>query len=178
MTKEGIDVTSDEMCEHNFQRRFCPTCRGIVGKATQRQEVLQQRAQNLCTECGYRLDDVLVREGIRVHPTCDRPLEPPQRPSIDRNVTPVSHAPQATSRSAARASLPNAGTQRRMVYDALRLKGEYGMCDHEIEIEVGLRIPSVCAARNSLMNDGWVYDSGRRRKTPQGHDAIVWLASA
>jgi hypothetical protein len=24
------------------------------------------------------------------------------------------------------------------------------------------------------MNDGWVKDSGKRRKTPQGNGAIVW----
>jgi hypothetical protein len=124
------------------------------------------------------MDNFLVENGYRTHVNCakDDALEPPSRPSVDRNTTPVSHASQATSRAAANAVLPNTGTQRRMVYDAIVAKGEYGMCDHEIEVEVGLRIPSVCAARNSLMNDGWVYDSGRTRKTPQGHMAIVWLA--
>lgn len=172
------DMSSTEQCEHELQRRFCPYCRGTIdwSKRGQKPE-LTQRAQYLCSECGYRLDDVLVREGIRTHVNCDNSSIPPSRPSIDRNTTPVSHAKQSTSRVAAGAVLPNTGTQRRMVYDAIVAKGEFGMCDHEIEVEVGLRIPSVCAARNSLMNDGWVYDSGKTRKTPQGHMAIVWLAS-
>lgn len=173
---DEIDMTSTDECEHGYQRRFCYKCRGSKVHAT-RQDDLIKRAQSLCTECGYRLDEVLVREGMRTHPNCDKGLEPPSRPSIDRNTSPVTHAKQATSRAAGRATLPNSGTQRRMVYDLMVTKGELGMCDHEIEKELGFRIPSVCAARNSLMNDGWVYDSGRRRKTPQGHDAIVWVAS-
>lgn len=177
-----IDPTSDANCEHNFQRRFCPYCRGAIDptRKTQRQEQSLDRARHLCTECGYVMDSFLVDNGYRTHVNCakDDPSEPPSRPSIDRNTTPSLYAQQATSRAAARAVLPNSGTQRRMVYDAIVAKGDYGMCDHEIEVEVGLRIPSVCAARNSLMNDGWVYDSGRTRKTPQGHMAIVWLASA
>jgi hypothetical protein len=180
MALNDIDPTSDETCEHDFQRRFCPYCRGAIDptRKSQRQEQSLERARHLCTECGYVMDNFLVENGYRTHVNCakDDALEPPSRPSVDRNTTPVSHASQATSRAAANAVLPNTGTQRRMVYDAIVAKGEYGMCDHEIEVEVGLRIPSVCAARNSLMNDGWVYDSGRTRKTPQGHMAIVWLA--
>ena len=154
MALNNIDPTSDETCEHDFQRRFCPYCRGAIDptRKSQRQEQSLERARHLCTECGYVMDNWLVENGYRTHVNCakDDALEPPSRPSIDRNTTPVSHASQATSRAAANAVLPNTGTQRRMVYDAILAKGEYGMCDHELVVEVGLRIPSFCESSISL----------------------------
>lgn len=51
----------------------------------------------------------------------------------------------------------------------------FGLCDHELENKTGWLHQSASAARNTLMKDGWIIDSGVRRNTPQGNPAIVWI---
>jgi hypothetical protein len=53
-----------------------------------------------------------------------------------------------------------------------------GLCDHEIIDLTGLSPNTARPTRISLMKDGFVVNSGRTRKTPEGNDAIVWIADA
>jgi len=49
-----------------------------------------------------------------------------------------------------------------------------GMTDDELEVFFGRTHQSVSACRNTLMRKGYLVDSGKRRKTRSGNQAIVW----
>lgn len=78
-----------------------------------------------------------------------------------------------TERAAAWAAMPRAGTQRRRVLDALAASNT-GLTDHEIAGETGLYLYSAAPRRVELLRGGWLRDSGHRRRTPHGSDAVVW----
>jgi hypothetical protein len=99
------------------------------------------------------------------------------RKSIDRNVVSVSKNARDTSLNAMGKAFPKSGTKRREIYELIKSEGMFGLCDHEIEQRTGWLHQSASASRNSLMKDGWIVDSGQRRKTNQGNDAIVWIIS-
>ena len=99
------------------------------------------------------------------------------RKSIDRNVVAISRNVKDTSLSAIKKVFPKSGTKRRTIYELIKTEGMFGLCDHEIEERTGWLHQSASASRNSLMKDGWIVDSGQRRKTNQGNDAIVWVIS-
>jgi hypothetical protein len=94
---------------------------------------------------------------------------------INRNVVNINKNAPQTSQAAAAKALPSSGTKRRHIYDMIVASGMFGVCDHEIEQATNWLHQSASAARNSLMNDGLIIDSGMRRKTPQGNDAIAWI---
>lgn len=96
---------------------------------------------------------------------------------INRNVVLVSKNAQETSIAAAQAALPQSGTKRRIIYDMIVESGMFGVCDHEIEEQTRWLHQSASAARNSLLKDGLIQDSGIRRKTRQGNDAIAWIVA-
>lgn len=50
-----------------------------------------------------------------------------------------------------------------------------GFTDDELEVRMGRTHQSVSATRNTLMRKGYVVDSGLRRKTRSGNDAIVYV---
>jgi hypothetical protein len=100
----------------------------------------------------------------------------PSKPPIERNSVRVSTSAPATSKKAAERALPNSGTKRRMIYDAMVAAGEQGVCDHELEQMFGWVHQSASAARNSLMNDGWCEVSTIQRMTPQGNMANAYVA--
>jgi predicted transcriptional regulator len=81
-----------------------------------------------------------------------------------------------TSQQAARKAEPKSGTKKKVIYDLIVASGMFGMCDHEIEKALDWTHQTASASRNTLMNDGWVIDSGHRRATDQGNDAIAWIA--
>jgi predicted transcriptional regulator len=81
-----------------------------------------------------------------------------------------------TSHKAAQKALPNSGTKKKIIYDLIVASGMFGVCDHEIEESLGWTHQTASSSRNALMNDGWVIDSGHRRATKQGNDAIAWIA--
>ena len=68
------------------------------------------------------------------------------------------------------------GTQRRKIYDRVFLEGNRGMTNDEIGMALNLPPQSVSARVNGLVADGHLYDSGQRRQTQWGRDAIVWRA--
>lgn len=195
-----IDPTSPVECEHGVQKRFCHICRGTVDlaytaqitrereeakKAAYQDRLKEAAKRDLCSECGYALTRELVDAGVTLHAGCanentpyfaQNPSKPDTRPSIDRNVVRLGNYHPETSYIAGMKALPNTGTKRRILYDLILSKGDLGLCDHEIEAILGWLHQSASAARNSLMNDGWVRNSGKTRLTPQKHPAIVWVA--
>jgi hypothetical protein len=98
------------------------------------------------------------------------------RAPIERNTVRIGRRSPNTSQIAAQRLLPRTGTKRKMVFDLIRAAGDVGLCDHEIEDLTGWLHQSASSIRNGLMNDGWIRDSGKRRKTPQGNGAIVWIS--
>jgi hypothetical protein len=90
----------------------------------------------------------------------------------------VSKASPETSVIAGSTTLPQTGTKRRITYELIKDAGLFGLCDHEIEQKTGWLHQSASSARNTLMCDGWIVDSGQRRPTPAGNPAIVWITSA
>lgn len=151
----------------------------------------------VCRICDYRLDQYWVEIGVDVHPSCeDRQCEHgeprgarycalcrhaaaagvPGRMPVDRNVAPVGHAHPSTAINAAARVLPNTGTKRRLVLDAIRANAP-GLCDWELERLFGWKHESASACRRSLVQDGWLVDTGLTRPVPDtGNPAIVWGA--
>jgi hypothetical protein len=79
-----------------------------------------------------------------------------------------------TDRAAALAVMPRTGTQRRRCLAALALAGDAGLTDHELSETTGLYLYSAAPRRTELLRGGWVRDSGQRRTTPLGSEAVVW----
>lgn len=98
------------------------------------------------------------------------------RPPVDRQVSRTGSWHPATAVLAGERAALRAGSLRKVMYDALRRTTE-GMTDDEMEALLVKSHQTVSAARNTLMNDGWVRDSGRRRLTKWGNPAIVWEAN-
>lgn len=99
----------------------------------------------------------------------------PQKP-VNSNSVRVGRNHPDTSHKAAQKALPNSGTKKKIIYDLIVASGMFGVCDHEIEETLGWTHQTSSSSRNALMNDGWVIDSGHRRATKQGNDAIAWIA--
>lgn len=74
------------------------------------------------------------------------------------------------------AMLRPAARQRLKVMEAILLAGSNGVTDAEIEVATGLRAQSVSPRRSELCEVKLVVDSGRRRMTPRGRSAKVWIA--
>lgn len=95
------------------------------------------------------------------------PLTPPAR----RN------APAGTSDAAAHRIAGHAARQRADVLAVIVKAGALGATDAEIETAIGIRAQSVSPRRGELRALGLVVDSGRRRPTPRGRPAAVWIAA-
>jgi len=83
-----------------------------------------------------------------------------------------------TSRKAGEAAKPHAGKQREVVHFWIKWAGRTeakGMTADEISVLLELPAQSVSARINGLHRDGWIVDSGIRRKTRYGRNAIVWV---
>jgi hypothetical protein len=64
---------------------------------------------------------------------------------------------------------------RRIIYDTIKANNDYGYTDYELETVLRGKHQTLSALRRSLVIDGWIVDSGRTRKNPQGNECIVWL---
>lgn len=93
------------------------------------------------------------------------------------DIHPPSSRP-GTSEDAAQAIEPVSGTLRRAVYELIRDAGEHGATDEEISERLGLDSSTTRPRRWELERAAWVRDSGRRRRTRGGRDAIVWVAGS
>jgi hypothetical protein len=89
----------------------------------------------------------------------------------------IAHNAPDTSREAGEAAKPHAGKQRELVHfwitSATKAKG---MTADEISVLLDLPAQSVSARINGLHRDAYIVDSGMRRKTRYGRNAIVWVA--
>ncbi len=94
-------------------------------------------------------------------------------PGEDRTSTGAGHPD--TSHEAAARVLPRSGTQRLKVLDYFAAIWPEGLTDEEVWLRLGLPYGSSLARRNELFNDGWLKNSGHRRKTASGGTAIVWV---
>ncbi|MBX3375169.1 MAG: hypothetical protein KF817_15170 [Phycisphaeraceae bacterium] len=87
------------------------------------------------------------------------------------------HAPRGTSDLAANRIAGYAVTQRASVLAVIVKAGAFGATDAEIEAATGMRAQSVSPRRGELCALGLIIDSGRRRLTPRGRHAAVWMAA-
>ena len=93
------------------------------------------------------------------------PLTPPAR----------HNAPPGTSGVAADRIAGYAAKQRADVLAVIVKAGAFGATDADIEAATGIRAQSVSPRRGELRALGLVVDSGRRRPTPRGRPAAVWV---
>jgi hypothetical protein len=70
---------------------------------------------------------------------------------------------------------PVTGRLRTMVFDAIRESGDEGLTDDQIEVLLDLRHQTASARRRELVQQKWIRDSGRTRKTRSGSPATVWV---
>lgn len=97
-------------------------------------------------------------------------------PSAEKRRKRVEVSVDAQQRAEALAGLRD-GTLRKSMFRQVQLRGEKGYTDDELETVLGKSHQSVSAARNGLMQDGLLVDSGEKRPTRYGFDAIVWVTN-
>ncbi len=79
---------------------------------------------------------------------------------------------QHTSRLAAERAYPKTGTNRAKVLRVITVHG--GLTCDEVCEKLSMLVQSATPTINSLVKDGWLRDSRRRRNTRTGNPAIVW----
>jgi hypothetical protein len=92
----------------------------------------------------------------------------------EKTVGALRSEPHDTEEAAAYAVMPRTGTQRMAVLEAIS-GAEAGLTDEQVRSQTGIRYSSECARRQELEKGGWVMDSGQRRLTSSGQDAIIWV---
>lgn len=97
------------------------------------------------------------------------------RPPVNRDVVRVGKDHPDTSHAAAAKALPRSGTLRSAVFGVIAAAGSRGATDDEIEQALGRSHQSVSGARNTLLRDDLIRDSGLRRPTRYHNDAIAWV---
>ncbi len=90
------------------------------------------------------------------------------------------HGTRPTATAAAVGVLPRSGTQRARVLEAIR-QAPTGLTDQKIATTLGLAENSVRPRRLELSDPPkglprLIVDSGRRRQTSAGKQAVVWVA--
>lgn len=83
--------------------------------------------------------------------------------------------PQPTSQAAHIAARPKKGTLRYKVWALILGTGNTGATDEEMQIRMGISGDTQRPRRYELVEAGFIKDSGRRRKTTNGKEAIVWV---
>lgn len=81
-----------------------------------------------------------------------------------------------TSQDAAESLVLRAPTLRDRVHRVIKSRGDFGATDYEIEQHLGMRHQTASARRRELVLRGKAKDSGLRRKTGSGRNAVVWVA--
>lgn len=87
------------------------------------------------------------------------------------------HGAPETSRMAAKRIAGHAAKQRADVLAAIAKAGTFGASDAEIEQATGIRAQSISPRRGELRTLGAIVYSGKRRPTPSGCPAMVWVLS-
>ena len=86
------------------------------------------------------------------------------------------HVSAETSVAAAESMREPAKGKRGRVLLEIRVAGDTGATDDELEQTTGWRHQTVSARRRELVLLHYIKDSGRQRKTSSGRNAIVWVA--
>lgn len=81
-----------------------------------------------------------------------------------------------TSREAAATVRAKAPALRTAVLGYVTGRGEQGATNEEVSVAMGIKLQTVCPRMFELREAGVVVDSGTRRKTESGRDAVVWVA--
>lgn len=114
--------------------------------------------------------DLWVADSIK---TCIALLEADLRRNKSNGMLPPHQSHSDTSRAAAAAIAPRFGTLTRDVLFQLS-RFPYGLTDEEGQQATGMQGNSYRPCRVTLMDSGFVVDSGNRRKTHQQREAVVW----
>lgn len=101
-------------------------------------------------------------------------LPDPDRNEVGKFQHPDKGAPE-TQRRAALEVYPRTGTARRRVLDAIAYARDFGRTDEELMRQLQMMLNTVRPRRNELLGAGWVADSGKRRRTATGSEAVVWV---
>jgi hypothetical protein len=136
----------------------------------------------LATDGGY-VDTVTIRSVLDGGRRAD--IEFPSGsllrvPMTVLGAVPVTHQYRTTdpdtSREAAESQTAGLTHNQIVVLTALARAGSHGMIDHDHEPINGLDQDTAGKRRGELRDHhGAVTDSGRRRKTPRGRNAVVWV---
>ncbi|CAG0956353.1 hypothetical protein PHYC_00486 [Phycisphaerales bacterium] len=70
-----------------------------------------------------------------------------------------------------------AGTKAAQILEVIVASGAAGLTDDEGEAATGICSSTYTPRRGELENDKLIFDSGAKRRTRAGREAIVWLAS-
>lgn len=89
--------------------------------------------------------------------------------------TKVRHDATDTSRAAAARIYPKTGTKRWVVLQAIA-QSSGGLTDEEMQQRIPMSPNTQRPRRVELVEQGFIRDSGKRRPTSTGDDAIVWEA--
>ena len=96
-------------------------------------------------------------------------------PSLDG---PAIKGKKDTSKLAAKKIEPHVKTARRKVLDTFRNYAfdvdEHGFTDSELVKKPGIMQNTLIPRRNELVEQGWIIDTGHRRKNARGNAEIVW----
>jgi len=80
-----------------------------------------------------------------------------------------------TSTQAAVSVRGKAATLRQQVYEHLHSKGRYGATDEEMQDALEMNPSTQRPRRKELETNNQITDSGQRRRTRSGRNAIVWV---
>jgi hypothetical protein len=117
-----------------------------------------------------RTEDMFVADAIK---SCIALLEADISRRKGKGYLPPHQWHSDTSRAAAEAIAPKFGTITRKVLAHLCTYPN-GLTDEEAQHTMGMEGNSYRPCRVTLMDRGFVVDSGTRRKTHQRKDAVVW----
>jgi hypothetical protein len=95
--------------------------------------------------------------------------------NIDDNVVFIANYASNTSRAAAEKALPKTGSIRRRIYDYIYQSG--GAADFQLEAKLNGKHQSISASRRSLVIDGFIADSGKTVKNPEGNECTLWIVA-
>jgi hypothetical protein len=95
-----------------------------------------------------------------------------ERPPLDGNHTVPGKNP--VSQAAARRAFGRSGNARERIYNVIKAHPN-GLTAHDIRQLITMPFNTVAARVSDLNLEGWLTDSGQRRKTDTGALATVWV---
>ena len=93
------------------------------------------------------------------------------RALLERNR--VFYGTQLTSRQAALRAYPRTGSQRHRIWSLMT--SQEGLTADEVNELTGISPNTINPTIRGLVLDGWLQDTGIRRTTRAGNEAIVWM---